>query len=74
MNLLINAVQKYGNVQQVQKPVTAPVIQYQQKPDSFEKTKDVTASIFYIADIHGKMTNMERVLIKDKSSHKEKRK
>lgn len=65
MNLLINAVQKYGNVQRInnnQRQV--PLIQYQPQNDTFEKSKkddNLTTSIFYIADIHGKMTNMERI-------------
>lgn len=53
--------------QTVQSPVTQPL-----KEDTFTKTNstqppvysqptETTASIFYIADLHGKMTNMERI-------------
>ena len=60
MNLLINAVQKYGNIQQTPKVNnTSPVLK-SQKPDTFEK-QHVEADIFYIADLHGKMTQMERI-------------
>ena len=43
MNLLVNAVQKYGNVQQVSKPdkqISVQKIQQQPAKDTFEKSKD----------------------------------
>lgn len=65
MNLVVNAVNKYGSLQQVSKPqtnTTVPKIQTQPTNDTFEKSKDETSvGIFYIADLHGKMTNMERI-------------
>ena len=64
MNLLINAVQKYGNVQKIQKqPVQKPVVEQKPSVDTFEKSpqNNLEADIFYVADIHGKMTNMERI-------------
>lgn len=64
MNLITSAVAKYRPVQYAPvKSVSVPITTPQQ--DTFEKSdkKDgtVDAGIFYIADIHGKMTNMERI-------------
>ena len=62
MNLIINAVSKYYSAPQISKPlISQPSFKSQLKSDTFEKKGDVTTSIFYIADIHGKMTNMERI-------------
>ena len=64
MNLFINSIQTKinanrltfkGNSKEQTAPTTKP-----QKPDTFEK-QPVEADIFYIADLHGKMTNMERI-------------
>ncbi len=61
MNLIIDAVQRYQP--QTSKPLTKPVIKKDLQADSFEKSsgKNFDADIFYIGDIHGKMTNMERI-------------
>lgn len=65
MNLVVNSVQKFGNIQQVSSPkanISLPKLQQQPTKDTFEKSKDETSvGIFYIADLHGKMTNMERI-------------
>ena len=60
MNLIINAVKKHGSTQQAVQNHNTPSILKLQKPDTFEK-QQVEADIFYIADLHGKMTNMERI-------------
>lgn len=62
MNLLINATQQTGMIPKIAFKAnsnTTSVLQ-PQKPDTFEK-QQVEADIFYIADLHGKMTNMERI-------------
>ena len=70
MNLVVNAVQKFGSLQQISAPdkqanTSVPKIQQQPIKDTFEKSKDETSvGIFYIADLHGKMTNMERICIR----------
>lgn len=59
MNLIINAVQKHGNIPQVKRQHAQTVSFKSQPNDTFEKTTE--ADIFYISDLHGKMTNMERI-------------
>jgi len=67
MNLTVNTFQNFGSSQKVSAPIAKPstnVSKIQQQPsaDTFEKSKDETSvGIFYIADLHGKMTNMERI-------------
>lgn len=62
MNLIINAVKQYGNIKPVQNQ-TVPIVQQSQSTDTFVKNPEnnLETDIFYIADIHGKMTNMERI-------------
>lgn len=64
MNLFINSIQSKitanrlafkGDTTQTTVPANKP-----QQTDKFEK-QPVEADIFYIADLHGKMTNMERI-------------
>lgn len=62
MNLIVKAVQNKGAVNKIAPNPNnnaSPVLQ-PQKPDTFEK-QQVEADIFYIADLHGKMTQMERI-------------
>lgn len=61
MNLLINAAQKNSVTPKItfKADNTAQPIKTQ-KPDTFEK-QQVEADIFYISDLHGKMTQMERI-------------
>lgn len=64
MNISINSLRTKINANRLtfngdKKEQTAPTTK-PQKPDTFEK-QPVEADIFYIADLHGKMTNMERI-------------
>ena len=64
MDLTINRLQKQNNVNKVSIPRDNSKISFQAEPikDTFEKSKDTfETDIFYIADLHGKMTNMERI-------------
>lgn len=66
MNLLINAVQKYGILPNIQKQTIPSILLPSIPNDKFIKSdnmnkEDISTSIFYIADLHGKMTNMERI-------------
>lgn len=63
---MINGVNTYSNANQLkiyhQKPTPQPSLDTPQKTDNnLKKIEPYKASIFYIADIHGKMTNMERI-------------
>lgn len=63
---MINGVNTYSNANQLkiyhQKPTPQPSLDTPQKTDNkLKKIEPYKASIFYIADVHGKMTNMERI-------------
>ena len=61
MNLIINAVQQNKSIQP--KPASKPIVHNNTlQSDTFEKSdKNTEADIFYISDLHCKMTNMERI-------------
>ena len=65
MKLVVNTVQSFRSLQQVTTPkaqTNNTVLKIAPAADTFEKSKDETSvGIFYIADLHGKMTNMERI-------------
>lgn len=64
MDLTVKTTQNAGIVPKINtnNNINSTPVLKPQKPDTFEKQKDqLETDIFYIADLHGKMTNMERI-------------